>query len=90
MRSTKHYKITLSMYGFAASSRLRSTLGFARVSFSGHGSGNHKEPDDAVFTWENADPVKDFRVAWDKMCSEAKSTRTIFGAQQSEIWYVQG
>ena len=23
--------------------------------------------DDAVCTWENGDPVKDFRVAWDKM-----------------------
>lgn len=32
----------------------------------------NKEPDDAVFTWENGDPVKDFRVAWDKMCEAAK------------------
>jgi integrase len=33
-----------------------------------------KKPDDAVFTWENGDPVKDFRVAWDKMCEAAKVT----------------
>jgi integrase len=31
-----------------------------------------KKPEDAVFTWENGDPVKDFRVAWDKMCEAAK------------------
>lgn len=31
-----------------------------------------KKPDDAVFTWENGDPVKDFRVAWDNMCQAAK------------------
>jgi integrase len=31
-----------------------------------------KKPEDAVFTWENGDPVKDFRVAWDKMCKAAK------------------
>lgn len=31
-----------------------------------------KEPEDFVLTWENGDPVKDFRVAWDKMCKAAK------------------
>ena len=31
-----------------------------------------KTLEDAVFTWENGDPVKDFRVAWDKMCKAAK------------------
>lgn len=31
-----------------------------------------KKPDDAVFTWENGDIVKDFRVAWDNMCKAAK------------------
>ena len=31
-----------------------------------------KKPDDAVFTWENGDPVRDFRVAWAKMCDLAK------------------
>jgi Phage integrase family len=31
-----------------------------------------KKPGDAVFTWENGDPVKDFRAAWSKMCAAAK------------------
>jgi integrase len=31
-----------------------------------------KQPDDAVFTWENGRPVKDFRGAWDKMTAAAK------------------
>jgi integrase len=31
-----------------------------------------KKPDDAVFTWENGRPVKDFRGAWDKMTEAAK------------------
>lgn len=31
-----------------------------------------KKRDDAVFTWENGDPVKDSRVAWGKMCKAAK------------------
>ena len=31
-----------------------------------------KKPEDPVFTWENGDPVKDFRVAWAKMCKVAK------------------
>lgn len=31
-----------------------------------------KNPEDVVFTWENGDPVRDFRVAWDKMCAAAK------------------
>jgi integrase len=31
-----------------------------------------KQPEDAVFTWGNGDSVKDFRVAWDKMCKAAK------------------
>jgi integrase len=31
-----------------------------------------KTLEDAVFTWENGDPVKDFRVAWDKMSEAAK------------------
>jgi integrase len=31
-----------------------------------------KKPEDAVFTWEDGDAVKDFRVAWDKMCKAAK------------------
>ncbi len=31
-----------------------------------------KKPEDALFTWENGDPVKDFRATWDKMCKGAK------------------
>lgn len=31
-----------------------------------------KKPEDALFSWENGDPVRDFRVAWDKMCEAAK------------------
>jgi integrase len=31
-----------------------------------------KEANDAVFTWEDGDPVKDFRGAWSKMCKSAK------------------
>jgi integrase len=30
-----------------------------------------KQPSDAVFTWENGDPVKDFRRAWESMCDAA-------------------
>jgi integrase len=31
-----------------------------------------KKPDGALFTWENGDPVKDFRAAWGTMCEAAK------------------
>jgi integrase len=31
-----------------------------------------KKADDALFTWENGDPVKDFRAAWSTMCEAAK------------------
>jgi len=31
-----------------------------------------KSPDNAVFTWENGDEVKDFRVAWDNISTAAK------------------
>ena len=31
-----------------------------------------KRPEDAVFTWENGDVVKDFRSCWDTMCKAAK------------------
>jgi hypothetical protein len=30
-----------------------------------------KTSNDFVFTWENGDPVLDFREAWDKMCDAA-------------------
>jgi integrase len=30
-----------------------------------------KAPDDLIFTWENGDPVLDFRAAWDNMCTAA-------------------
>jgi integrase len=30
-----------------------------------------KSPDDLIFTWENGDPVLDFRAAWDNMCTAA-------------------
>jgi integrase len=30
-----------------------------------------KEPNDTVFTWEDGSPVRDFRVAWTKMCDAA-------------------
>ena len=33
-----------------------------------HGKG----PEDAIFTWEDGSPVKDFRVSWENMCAAAK------------------
>jgi len=30
-----------------------------------------KQPDDALFTWEDGSPVRDFRVAWAKVCTAA-------------------
>ena len=30
-----------------------------------------KKPNDALFTWEDGSPVRDYRVAWSKMCKAA-------------------
>ena len=37
-----------------------------------------KRPEDAVFTWSDGSPVKDFRSAWDTMITAAKLPNLIF------------
>jgi integrase len=44
-----------------------------------------KRPEDAVFTWENGDPVKDFRAAWSKMCQAAKVDIDVHDFRRSAV-----
>jgi hypothetical protein len=44
-----------------------------------------KKPEDAVFTWENGDAVKDFRAAWDKMCQAAKVDIDVYDFRRTAV-----
>lgn len=44
-----------------------------------------KKPDDAVFTWEDGSPVKDFRVTWSKMTKAAKVPVLLHDFRRSAI-----
>jgi integrase len=44
-----------------------------------------KKPDDWLFTWENGGPVRDFRVAWTKMCQAAKINILLHDFRRSAI-----
>ena len=42
-------------------------------------------PDDALFTWEDGSPVRDFRVGWSKMCKAAKVPILLHDFRRSAI-----
>jgi integrase len=44
-----------------------------------------KKPEDALFTWEDGSPVRDFRVAWAKMCKAAKVSILLHDFRRSAI-----
>ena len=44
-----------------------------------------KRPDDALFTWGDGSPVRDFRVAWSKMCKAAKVPILLHDFRRSAI-----
>jgi hypothetical protein len=44
-----------------------------------------KRLDDALFTWEDGSPVRDFRVAWSKMCKAAKVPILLHDFRRSAI-----
>jgi len=44
-----------------------------------------KQPDDALFTWDDGSPVRDFRVAWSKMCKAAKVPILLHDFRRSAI-----
>jgi integrase len=45
----------------------------------------HKKPEDALFTWEDGSPVRDFRVAWSNMCQAAKVPILLHDFRRSAI-----
>lgn len=44
-----------------------------------------KQPEDSLFTWEDGSPVRDFRVAWEKMCKAAKVSILLHDFRRSAI-----
>lgn len=44
-----------------------------------------KKPDDALFTWEDGSPVRDFRVTWANMCKAAKVSILLHDFRRSAI-----
>jgi integrase len=44
-----------------------------------------KKPNDALFTWDDGSPVRDFRVAWTKMCKLAKVSILLHDFRRSAI-----
>lgn len=44
-----------------------------------------KKPDDAVFTWDDGSPVRDFRVTWTKMCRSANCPVLLHDFRRSAI-----
>jgi integrase len=44
-----------------------------------------KQPGDALFTWDGGSPVRDYRVAWSKMCKAAKVPILLHDFRRSAI-----